>query len=129
MKENDALPIGETVEVCKLIEYKRPDGTTHIKSGETLYELLLEETRVPGPAFRHCQQEWDEISRFKKITRHRVQTYSRTDVTRTTYRLSNTGDRIEISREVIPELKPSLYEPEVPTCGEKIWPVNYKIVS
>lgn len=129
MKEDDALPVGEAVEVCKLIDYKRPDGTHYIKSGETLYELLLEETRAPGPEFRHCQREWYEISKFKKITRHQVQTYSRTDVKRTMYRISDTGDKVEISTVLTPELKPSLFEPEVPTCGQKNWPANYKIVS
>lgn len=129
MKENDTLPVGETVEVCKLIEYKRPDGTFYIKTGETLYQLLLEETRVAGPQFRHCQKEWPEISRFKKITRHQVQTYDRTNVTQTIYRIPAEGDRLELSKTTVVELKPKLYEPEVPTCGEKIWPVNYKIVS
>jgi hypothetical protein len=129
MKENDALPVGETVAVCKLIEYKRPDGTIFIKSGETLYELLLEETRVTGPEFRHCQYEWDIISQFKKKTRHRVQTYTRQDVTQTTYRIPTIGDRIELSRTTVVELKPGPYEAEVPTCGQKSWPANHKIVS
>jgi hypothetical protein len=131
MKEGDSLPVGETVEVCKLIEYKRPDGTLYIKSGETLYQLLLEETRVPGPEFRHCQREWPEISKFKKITRHQVQTYNRTDVTQTMYRIPTIGERLELSKATVVELKPKPggYEPEVPTCGEKNWPANSKVVS
>jgi hypothetical protein len=132
MKDSDSLPIGQRVQVGKLLEYQRPDKTTFVKAGETLYELLLEETRTPSADLRHCQREWQEISRFKKITRHQVQTYTRTDVTRTTYRLSlGIDEKIELSKSMIPELKPKAggYEGEVPTCGEKILPANYKIVS
>jgi len=92
---------------------------------------LLEETRVPGLEFRHCQHEWDIISQFKKKTRHRVQTYTRQDVTQTTYRIPTTGDRIELSKTTVVELKPKPggHEHEVPNCGDKNLPVNYKIVS
>jgi len=129
MKEEDSLPVGEPIDVCTLMEYKRPDNTTFIKNGDVLYQLLLEETRIVGPEFRHCQHEWNIISRFQQKTRHRVQTYTREDVTQTTYRIPAEGDRFELSKTVVIELKPKLYEHEVPTCGEKIWPVNYKIVS
>lgn len=131
MKEKDSLPVGEPVEVSKLIEYQRPDGTIHVKSGEMLYELLLEETRVPGAAFRYCQREWEIFSQLKRKTRHQVQTYNRTDVTLTTYRIPVTGERIELSKTVRVELKPMPggFEPEVPTCGEKALPAGAVIVS
>lgn len=132
MKGGDSLPVGERVDVCKFIEYKRPDNTIFMKTGDVLYQLLLEETRVAGPEFRNCQREWEIISQFKRKTRHQVQTYTRVDVTQTTYRIPTVGDRLELSKTVVVELKPKQpggYEPDVPTCGEKIWPVNYKIVG
>ena len=58
-----------------------------------------------------------------------MQTYTRQDVTQTTYRIPTIGDRIELSKTTVVELKPGLYEAEVPTCGQKNLPVNHKIVS
>lgn len=135
LKDTDSLPIGKRVQVCEVLKYKRPgdlgEAAPVEKRGDTLYELLLEETRTPGAEFRHCQREWQEISRFKKITRHQVQTYTRTDVTQITYRLPiGTDEKIEMSKNQIAELKPKAggYEGEVPTCGEKVLPTNHRFV-
>ena len=131
LKEED-IRVGVPVDVYSLIEYKRPDNTPFIKCGELLGHLSLEETRAVGSEFRHCQREWDITSQWQRKTRHQVQTYTREDVVKTLYGISIDGqERRELSKTTVVELKPKPggYEPEVPTCGEKIWPVNSKIVS
>lgn len=130
LQGTDLLPLGERVQVCLVSDYLRPDKTIYTTYGQALYELLREETRVPGTAIRHCQKEWDIISQWKKKTRHEVQAYSRTDVTETTYRIPvGTDEKIIVSQDTVAELKPVQYEGEVPTCGEKQLPAKYRIVN
>jgi hypothetical protein len=77
--------VGETVTVSKATLYERPDGSVYKEIGESLYQLILEETSSAGANFRICEREWDIISQWKKKTRHQVRTYGRTDVTRTLF--------------------------------------------
>jgi len=76
MREGDPLPVGETVNVRQLIEYRRPDHTIYILTGTPLYDLLVEETRASAGSIRHCQREWEIFSQWQRKTRHQVQTYN-----------------------------------------------------
>lgn len=129
VKETYEPLVGETVVVSKAQLYKRPDGSTYKEPGVELYQLMLEETRTPQPAFRHCQKEWKRFTQWENKTRHQVQTYARTDVTRTLFKVITGEEKIVWSTKVITELKPIQYEPEVPTCGHGDFPANSVIVS